>query len=323
MKLCTSLIAGIVAAVMMCGAVQAQIILKASHQFPGGKGDPRDEIVVNTGTGTANNVIITDVLPAGVAFGSCSSNGVCSGGSTTTVTTPTLSVGQSLTATIQVNVTAATSGTLISNNATARSSQTGLITSNIVAHSVTTATTNLFLPIIFKDFDTAADLRITNFTVTGTNPNRVVTIVIENGSSAATGEGFWVDFYLNPTTLPNNPALGSNRRWELMGSTQGIAWPIPALNAGQSVTLTSNGAPGTLAPEPSPLSNWTGTLPSGSNNLYAFVDSFAEEGTSFVEIAESDENNNLASLIIVAATGLEIEPSSVPDLNNLPPRWKP
>ena len=29
----------------LAGAVQAQTILKASHQFPGGKGDPRDEMV--------------------------------------------------------------------------------------------------------------------------------------------------------------------------------------------------------------------------------------------------------------------------------------
>jgi TRAP-type C4-dicarboxylate transport system substrate-binding protein len=29
----------------LSGAAQAQVVLKASHQFPGGKGDPRDEMV--------------------------------------------------------------------------------------------------------------------------------------------------------------------------------------------------------------------------------------------------------------------------------------
>ncbi len=41
LKLATALTAGCVIA----GAVQAQTVLKASHQFPGGKGDPRDEMV--------------------------------------------------------------------------------------------------------------------------------------------------------------------------------------------------------------------------------------------------------------------------------------
>src|SRR5947209_7040083 len=33
------------AAWALSGAAQAQVVLKASHQFPGGKGDPRDEMV--------------------------------------------------------------------------------------------------------------------------------------------------------------------------------------------------------------------------------------------------------------------------------------
>jgi TRAP-type C4-dicarboxylate transport system substrate-binding protein len=40
-RLATALAAGCVIA----GAAQAQTVLKASHQFPGGKGDPRDEMV--------------------------------------------------------------------------------------------------------------------------------------------------------------------------------------------------------------------------------------------------------------------------------------
>ena len=39
------LLAGVAAAAVLASAAQAQTVLKASHQFPGGKGDPRDEMV--------------------------------------------------------------------------------------------------------------------------------------------------------------------------------------------------------------------------------------------------------------------------------------
>ena len=41
----STIIAGVAAAIVLTGSAQAQVILKASHQFPGGKGDPRDEMV--------------------------------------------------------------------------------------------------------------------------------------------------------------------------------------------------------------------------------------------------------------------------------------
>ena len=41
----STFIAGAAAAIMLTGAAHAQVVLKASHQFPGGKGDPRDEMV--------------------------------------------------------------------------------------------------------------------------------------------------------------------------------------------------------------------------------------------------------------------------------------
>jgi TRAP-type C4-dicarboxylate transport system substrate-binding protein len=45
MRKITAIIAGAAAVLAMSGAVQAQTILKASHQFPGGKGDVRDDMV--------------------------------------------------------------------------------------------------------------------------------------------------------------------------------------------------------------------------------------------------------------------------------------
>ena len=45
MRKITAIIAGTAAIFALSGAAQAQTILKASHQFPGGKGDVRDEMV--------------------------------------------------------------------------------------------------------------------------------------------------------------------------------------------------------------------------------------------------------------------------------------
>lgn len=45
MKKFAMIIAGTAAAIALSGAAQAQVVLKASHQFPGGKGDARDEMV--------------------------------------------------------------------------------------------------------------------------------------------------------------------------------------------------------------------------------------------------------------------------------------
>jgi TRAP-type transport system periplasmic protein len=45
MRLLKVFLATAAAAAMLAGAAHAQVTLKASHQFPGGKGDPRDEMV--------------------------------------------------------------------------------------------------------------------------------------------------------------------------------------------------------------------------------------------------------------------------------------
>ena len=58
MKLLSALFVGAAAIVLSTGA-QAQVTLKASHQFPGGKGDPRDEMV---------QIIARDVKAANVGL---------------------------------------------------------------------------------------------------------------------------------------------------------------------------------------------------------------------------------------------------------------
>jgi TRAP-type C4-dicarboxylate transport system substrate-binding protein len=45
MKRFTATIVGALASVLLASPTAAQVVLKASHQFPGGRGDPRDEMV--------------------------------------------------------------------------------------------------------------------------------------------------------------------------------------------------------------------------------------------------------------------------------------
>ena len=161
---------------------------------------------------------------------------------------------------------------------------------------------------------TNSDLTITGFSINPANPtasdNVVVTIVLQNQGIDSTGTGFWTDFYVNPTTLPNDPSLGANRRWDIVGSSLGIAWAVPALAPGQSITLTSDGSGGGLAPDPL-QTVWAGQLPAGNYSLYAFVDSFDNNdptGATNVEVIEPNENNNMATV-----GPLTVNPNSADD----------
>jgi TRAP-type transport system periplasmic protein len=45
MRMLSTILAGVAAAVLLSASAQAQVTMKASHQFPGGKGDVRDDMV--------------------------------------------------------------------------------------------------------------------------------------------------------------------------------------------------------------------------------------------------------------------------------------
>jgi uncharacterized repeat protein (TIGR01451 family) len=284
--------------------------------------------VRNTGTGTATNVVISDTLPAGVSFVSCTPPANCSGGATTTVMTPALGPNQIFTANIQVSVSAVPSGTILSNLASVLSSQTPLTTSNIVTHSVTTSTLDVFLPVIVKSFVSQPDL-ISSFSLSPANPSAgqpvVVTVVITNVGNGSTDNGFWVDFYINPTPAPTT----GNQRWDKLGSTvspkQGIAWaiPSPGLAPGARIILTSNGVGG-LAPRPR-QTIWSGSFVAGTQDLFVYADSFSQNGSPNGGIVESNESNNRSELHFVAplSGGELIDLSSLPDPASLPPRWDP
>ncbi|MBN1221570.1 MAG: DUF11 domain-containing protein [Anaerolineae bacterium] len=120
--------------------------------------------VDNIGDVDAFNLGLTDTLPVSVNFVSLISatnsllqgdlSGPTQDGQKVTVTKSKLEPSKSLTVTLYVTVTATLSGTTIENEATAQSSISGLIASNVVSHTVITATAStgneVYLPIIIK-----------------------------------------------------------------------------------------------------------------------------------------------------------------------------
>ena len=153
-------------------------------------------VVSNSGTAPATNVVITDTLDTNVGFtGSGSiiptgSGPVDTGGGVITFTVPSLGISATVTATLQVTVTASTSGTVINNSATVDSSETSpLVSSPIVTHQVITSTASpIFLPIIFKNC-CQPNLVIDSLTVGAGNPP-LVTVVVRNAGNGSTGQWF-------------------------------------------------------------------------------------------------------------------------------------
>jgi hypothetical protein len=272
--------------------------------------------VTNTGTGPASNVIITDTLPTSVGYVSGgSSSGVFAydtGTRNFTATIPTLGINSTLVATIQVSVTAAISGTSVTNSAIATSTDTGLITSNVINQQVFTGTSVVYAPIILKGSSSiCADLEITEFTVLAGN---VVRVVVTNAGTCVTDSNFWVDLYADPVTLPGDlVGITADRAWNspAVNATHGMAWEAPVLAAGASVILTSDGSVGT-APQ-----DMLWPPPAGAT-LYAYADSFDSNdanNATVVEIPETDETDNQAGpLIFPAAVGSgsteTVEPAS-------------
>jgi uncharacterized repeat protein (TIGR01451 family) len=101
--------------------------------------------VFNGGPSVARDVVVTDTLPAGTVFKSCSApDGDCSGqGNVRTVTFPSIPAGASATATIVVTVDCSVAhGAILSNESSVASATPDPNTSN----NATTATTAVFNP---------------------------------------------------------------------------------------------------------------------------------------------------------------------------------
>jgi hypothetical protein len=109
---------------------------------------------------------------------------------------------------------------------------------------------------------------------------------IANIGDAVSGSA-WVDLYINPS----RPPTVAGATWNSVCGLQpcfGLAWVVPPLGPGQSITLTS--AIGSYAAS---YSIWPGWFARGTTDLYLYVDSW-NAGAPGGVIAESDESNNRA-----------------------------
>jgi hypothetical protein len=113
------------------------------------------------------------------------------------------------------------------------------------------------------------------------------TVTVTNNSRLAAKESFWVDLYINPTTVPTGP----NISWYDV-SVYGISWYVEGgLQPGASKTLTSTA--GSMYPG---LSNWNGTFKeAGTKNIYVYVDSY-KPGSTTGAVLEQNEANNRAQI---------------------------
>ncbi|NJN65474.1 MAG: DUF11 domain-containing protein [Chloroflexaceae bacterium] len=182
-----------------------------------------------------------------------------------------------------------------------------------------------FLPALFKQEDTGpvvetdSDLQITNVWFSPTNPtaDQSVDIFVEvsNLGTGPTTRGFWVDLYIDPSTVPT-----VNQRWsdiEICDPADqrdclGIAWRVEGIiQAGGKEILISRakstyGGPEIGYPDqdvddqgnPILRAEWPGSFPAGTNNLYVQVDSWGgPEGTAnreFGAMIELNDDNNVS-----------------------------
>jgi hypothetical protein len=156
----------------------------------------------------------------------------------------------------------------------------------------------VYLPLLVKASACSVDLRVNDLSQAG----GVVSVAVENTGDCATDSGFWVDLYANPPTLPSTlVGVTADRRWRspAVNASHGLAWEVPALAAGQTIILTSDGSSG-----PQPTDGvWP---PSPGATIYAYVDSFDNndpDNETAVEIPETDEFNNLSPAVVLAASG--------------------
>ncbi len=139
------------------------------------------------------------------------------------------------------------------------------------------------------------DLMITNFSVSPSSPvagsPARITVVVKNQGTQHT-DGFWVDFYSNPSSVPTQSGIP----WNTVCGTdlcRGITWSVDeGLAPGASVTLTSDSFV-------SLYTVWDGTFAMrGTNNLYAYVDSWSGYNDAQGSVDEANETNNMAHLPI-------------------------
>lgn len=129
-----------------------------------------------------------------------------------------------------------------------------------------------------------------------------VTITNQGNGTAAP---FWVDLYLNPSSLPtlNVPW---NETCAAKDPCYGLVWKLSeALPPGQSITLTSS-----IGNYAAPYSRWAGWLPAGTTSVYVLADSWNPNATVGAS-GDLNRDNNLRVL-----QGLTVSGTNPPTVSN-------
>jgi PKD repeat protein len=175
----------------------------------------------------------------------------------------------------------------------------------------------VYLPVVSKDFGLLPDLVCNDLSIDPPDPTsgQVVLITVQmQNQGKLEADGFWVDLYINPTTPP---APGNLFPWQDVcdpSFCQGMAWRISntPLSPGTSrnlISINGNYHPDGYDPA---NSNWTGSLPAGTYDLYAYVDSIDNPVLKNTDgaVLESDEANNrcqMLDLVVLPFSPLEVD----------------
>jgi uncharacterized repeat protein (TIGR01451 family) len=144
--------------------------------------------VSNAGPSTATGVVITDTLPGGVTYTSASNGCVYNAGSrTVSCATSDVGSGSVVSATVQVRVDPATTGSLL-NNATVSTLDTDTNASNNTAQATTTITTSsdLSLSMTAPGSVIAGDFITYTLAISNTGPSDARGVVLQDDFPAGT-----------------------------------------------------------------------------------------------------------------------------------------
>lgn len=260
--------------------------------------------VENKGPSTAHDVILTSTLPSNVTIGKVDGGTgrcflninqtenqiICNLGTISGTVSNSVTIAMTPTAEVTLQFLA---------DVTAREQEKDPINNRIAGESIAFIH-RLYLPITSRPSD-KADL-IGHIAIL---PNKKryaagelvqLSVVITNiGLSKA--EPFWVDLYINPSSVPSS----ANLQWQQLCTLApcfGIAWNVTrSLAPGEVITLTS-----TNDHFVADFTNWPGWFASGTSDIYIYIDSYSPSKADG-SVLEANEANNIGQIVGLTVMG--------------------